>query len=211
MPEEIELKLRLNAADMPRLKRSQVIRQHLIDKPASRKLTSIYYDTPDLDLLKAKVSVRVRRMTGRWFQSIKTAGHAQNGLHARLEWEDLLEIGAPDFEKMRSIDQPDIATLLSNTGLQAALKPIFSTVVTRTEWQLQVAQSHLELALDIGHVVIEGEKLEDICELEIELKSGQAADITKFAEQLRARFVLVEENVSKAQVGYRAYLRRHKN
>lgn len=211
MPEEIELKLRLNAADIPRLKRSQVIRQYLMGKPLSRKLTSIYYDTPELDLLKAEVSVRVRRMSGRWFQSIKTAGHAQDGLHARLEWEDLLEVGAPDFEKMRSIDQVDIANLLSKPHLQAALKPIFSTVVTRTEWQLQLAQSHLELALDIGHVVIEGENVEDICELEIELKSGQASAITAFADQLRTRFALVEENVSKAQVGYRTYLQRHKN
>jgi triphosphatase len=211
MPEEIELKLCLNAADIPRLKRSQVIRQYLMDKPLTRKLTSIYYDTPSLDLLKAGVSVRVRRMSGQWFQSIKTAGQAQNGLHARHEWEDLLEVGAPDFEKMRSIDQADIASLLSKPQLQTALKPIFSTIVRRTEWQLQVAQSYLELALDIGHVVIEGKNVEGICELEIELKSGHASAIKQFADPLKTEFALVEENVSKAQLGYRAHLKHHKN
>lgn len=206
MPEEIELKLRLNAADIPDLKRSPVIQQHLIGKPLSRELTSIYYDTPKLDLLNAEVSVRVRHMSGRWFQSIKTAGQAHGGLHARLEWEDLLDAGAPDFEKMRCIDRADIANLLSNPQLQIALKPIFSTVVMRTEWQLQLEQSQLELALDIGHVVIDGANVEDICELEIELKSGNASAIKLFADQLRTKFALVEENVSKAQLGYRAYL-----
>lgn len=211
MSEEIELKLRLNAADIPDLKRSQVIQQHLIGKPLSRELTSIYYDTPELDLLKAEVSVRVRHMFGRWFQSVKTAGQAHDGLHARLEWEDLLDTGTPDFEKMRCIDNVDIANLLSNPQLQVALKPIFSTAVMRTEWQLQVAQSQLELALDIGHLVIDGENIEDICELEIELKSGNASAIKPFADQLRTKFALVEENVSKAQLGYFAYLQRHKN
>lgn len=211
MVEEIELKLRLSAADIPRLKRSQVIRQHLIGKPLSRELTSIYYDTPKLDLLEAGLSVRVRHMSGRWFQSVKTAGQAHNGLHERLEWEDLLDTGAPDFEKMRCIDNAAIANLLSNPQLQLALKPIFSTVVMRTEWQLQLEQSHLELALDIGHIVIDGVNVEDICELEIELKSGHASVIHQIADQLRTKFVLVEENVSKAQLGYRAYLKHHKN
>jgi triphosphatase len=211
MPEEIELKLRLNAADIPRLKRSQLIRQHLTATPRSRKLTSIYYDTHELDLLKAEVSVRVRHMSGRWFQSVKTTGTAQDGLHTRLEWEDLLDTGTPDFEKMRCIDRTDIANLLSEQPLQAALKPIFSTVVKRTEWQLQFDQSQLELALDMGHVVMDSINVEDICELEIELKSGHASAIEQFADQLRTEFALVEENTSKAQLGYRAYLQRHKN
>lgn len=211
MPEEIELKLRLNAADIPRLMHSEIIQQHLISKPTSQELTSIYYDTPELDLLKAEVSVRVRHMSGRWFQSIKTAGQAHDGLHARLEWEDLLDADKPDFEKMRCIDNANIAKLLSNQQLQAALEPIFSTVVMRTEWQLHQAQSQLELALDIGHVEIDGENVEDICELEIELKSGHPSAITEFADQLRTEFPLVEENVSKAQLGYHAHLKRHKN
>lgn len=211
MPEEIELKLRLNPSDIPRLKRSHTVRQYLIGKPLSRKLTSIYYDTPELALLKAEVSVRLRHMSGRWFQSVKTAGHAHEGLHARLEWEDLLETGVPDFEKMRGIDNAETAKLLSNPQLQVALKPIFSTVVMRTEWQLHVEQSHLELALDIGHVVIDGRDVEDICELEIELKSGHTSAIKLCADRLRTEFALVEENISKAQLGYQTYQQSYKN
>lgn len=211
MPEEIELKLRIDAADIPRLKRSALVRQHMLGKAKTRKLTSIYYDTPTLALLHSKVSVRVRRMSGRWFQSIKTSGQATDGLHARLEWEDLLQTGAPDFEKMRTIDHADIAELLSKPSLQTSLQPIFSTVVKRTEWQIQWKQAYLELALDIGHVVIDNENAAEICELEIELKSGDADAIQEFFEQLKSGFKLTKENTSKAQLGYGLYLQLHKN
>lgn len=211
MPEEIELKLRINAKDIPRLKRSPLVRQHVVGKPQTRKLTSIYYDTPSLALLHSKVSVRVRRMSGRWFQSIKTSGQATDGLHTRLEWEDLLQTGVPDFEKMRIIDHAGIAESLSKPALQSSLQPIFSTVVQRTEWQIQWKQAHLELALDIGHVVIDNENVAEICELEIELKSGDADAIQEFFNQLQSEFKLTKENTSKAELGYGLYLQRLKN
>ncbi len=211
MPEEIELKLRIDAKDIPRLKRSALVRQHLVGKPQTRKLTSIYYDTPTLALLQSNISVRVRRMSGRWFQSIKTSGQATEGLHARLEWEDLLQTGAPDFEKMRIIDHDGIRALLCSPALQASLHPIFSTMVKRTEWQIQWKQKHLELALDIGHVVIDNENTAEICELEIELKTGDTDAIQEFFEQLQSGFKLTKENISKAQLGYSLYLQRHKN
>ena len=211
MPEEIELKLRLNLADVPRLKRSQAIRKFLLGKPRTRKLTSIYYDTPDLELMHAAVSLRVRHMSGKWYQSVKTAGMADAGLHSRLEWEDILKQGKPDFEKICSIDAADIVSLFSDPALQAKLSPIFSTAVKRTEWQLNIDQSNLELALDIGHVVISGEEVATICELEIELKSGNPEDIQVFAALLKRQFPLREENVSKAQLGYKFYRQLHKN
>lgn len=205
MPEEIELKLRLSQADALRIKRSQSIRQYLVDKPRTRKLTSIYYDTPDLRLMHAAVSLRVRHMSGKWYQSVKTSGVADAGLHSRLEWEDMLKRGNPDFGNICNINATDIASLFSEPALQANLSPIFSTVVKRTEWQLKIHQSKLELALDIGHVVIRDEEVAEICELEIELKSGDPADILALATLLKRQFPLQEENVSKAQLGYKLY------
>jgi triphosphatase len=210
MPEEIELKLRINAKDIPRLKRSPLVRQHVVGKPQTRKLTSIYYDTPSLALLRSKVSVRVRRMSGRWFQSIKTSGQATDGLHSRLEWEDLLQSGHPNFDKMQAIDHVGIRQLLTDSSMQASLQPIFSTVVKRTEWQIQWQQTHLELALDIGHVVIANTEVTEICELEIELKSGDADAIQAFAKHLQSEFKLTKENSSKAELGYSLYLQQQR-
>ncbi|MDP2247769.1 MAG: CYTH domain-containing protein [Nitrosomonadales bacterium] len=211
MPEEIELKLRLNPIDIVRLKRSHLVRQHLVGKPRTRKLVSIYYDTPTLQLMRAAISLRIRHMSGKWYQSVKTTGTAVAGLHSRLEWEDILKQGKPDFMKISQIDVPEIASLFANQAMQNLLAPIFNTEVKRTEWQLKLRHSSLELALDVGHVVINGKKLADICELEIELKSGSMEDIHTLATQLQQRFALDGENTSKAQLGYVLYQDLNKN
>jgi triphosphatase len=204
MPSEIELKLRLAASDIPRLRRHRLVRQHCIGRPVSRKLTSIYYDTPHLDLLKAGISLRVRRMSGGWFQSIKTAGKASDGLHDRQEWEDLLHRGAPDFAK---ITDPWLRTIFDDADLRAALRPIFTTAVKRTEWQLDTGRGHIEMALDIGHLMIEDQALADICEVELELKHGDEDQLFTFADQLQETIALHAENTSKAELGYAFYLK----
>jgi triphosphatase len=211
MPEEIELKLRLNPADIARLKRSRLVRQYLNGKPRTRKLSSIYYDTPTLQLMQAAASLRVRHLSGKWYQSVKTSGSADAGLHSRLEWEDILKQGEPDFEKISQIDAPDIASLFADQEMQTLLNPIFSTEVKRTEWQLKTQRSTLELALDVGHVVVDGKKVANICELEIELKSGIVDDIHALATQLKQHFALHEENTSKAELGYALYQQLRKN
>lgn len=64
MPNEIELKLRIAKADIPRLRHHAVIRHHLMQKAITRRLVSTYYDTPNLQLFDKRVSLRVRRMSG---------------------------------------------------------------------------------------------------------------------------------------------------
>lgn len=199
---EIELKLRINKEDIPRFKRQKVIKQHLASKPRTRRLISIYYDTPDLQLVKAGLSLRVRRMSGGWFQSIKTAGSVIKGLHNRMEWEDLLHSGKPDFNK---ITDPALIEVFANPALQAALKPIFITDVKRTEWQLKLPEGQIELALDIGALVIEHQTKADICEIELELKSGNESQLFEFAKALQKNITLNPENISKAELGYRFY------
>lgn len=202
MPSEIELKLRIAAADIPRLRRHALVRASCLGRPMTRKLTSIYYDTPQLALAKAGVSLRVRRMSGGWFQSIKTAGKASGGLHDRQEWEDLLQRGAPDFGK---IHDPWLQTIFDDPALRAALRPIFSTVVRRTEWQLATDTGQIEMALDVGHLVIDGVARADICELELELKQGPASQLFDFASALQRTIPLYTENTSKAELGYAFY------
>ena len=205
MSSEIELKLRIAAADIPRLRRHRMVRQLGVSRAVTRKLASIYYDTPELSLLKAGISLRVRRMSGGWFQSIKTAGKASGGLHARQEWEDLLHRGQPDFAK---ITEPWLRAIFDDTQLRAALRPIFTTDVKRTEWQLDTGQGLIEMALDVGHLVIDGTVQADICELELELKQGEQQQLFDFAQALQQSIPLQPEDTSKAELGYAFYLKR---
>lgn len=129
MQNEIELKLRINARDILRLRRHPAIRNHLIAEPVTRRLISTYYDTPELRLLDQSISLRVRRMSGGWFQAVKGSGHALAGLHQRFEWEDIIARGTPDFTK---ITEPSLARIFADQALRAALQPVFLTDVQRT-------------------------------------------------------------------------------
>ena len=202
MANEIELKLRIRAADLPRLRQHPAVKQALVGKPITRRLTSIYYDTPALTLLDTDLSLRVRRMSGGWFQAVKGAGHSLAGLHQRMEWEDIIAHGEPDFSK---ITDPALTQVFDDQDLRAALRPIFTTDVRRTEWQLQLADgSDIEMALDLGDLIVD-EKREPICEVELELKSGAPIRLFEFALTLLQDIPLWIENVSKAQRGYAHY------
>lgn len=202
MPNEVELKLNIAPADIPRLRKHPAILSAQTARPVTRKLTSIYYDTPRLALLDAGVSLRVRRMSGGWFQAVKAAGHASAGLHQRMEWEDIIAFGHPDFSK---ITDPALTKIFDDPVLRAALAPIFRTEVRRTEWQLAWDNGdHVELALDLGELVA-GEHREPIREIELELKGGATARLFELALALQHDLTLTLENVSKAQRGYARY------
>lgn len=202
MANEVELKLRIAAADIARLRRHPAIQAALATPAQTRALTSIYFDTPQLALLDRGISLRVRRMSGQWFQSVKTSGSAIAGLHQRLEWEDIIANGAPDFSK---ITEPRLTTIFDDDALRAALHPLFRTEVRRTEWQLAYEDgSRIELALDVGQLVA-GEQRDPISEIELELKAGDAACLFELALQLQRDLPLWLENKSKAQAGYAYY------
>lgn len=211
MPNEIELKLRIAPDDVSRLYQHPLVVAHQISPAISRQLTSIYYDTPDWHLKKAHTSLRVRHMEGSWFQAVKSAGKVINGLHTRMEWEDLLTSSTPDFTK---IAHTEMGAFFSDKALQKALRPIFVTEMQRTEWQLHLPDGHIELSLDIGHVTtcptsthtqaglgLHNDKIE-VCEIELELKQGEEAILVNFAKALQQDIQLTEENTSKAGLGY---------
>ncbi|HEY3328374.1 MAG TPA: CHAD domain-containing protein [Novimethylophilus sp.] len=201
MGNEIELKLRIARKDAARLRKHPAVAAACVDKPVTRKLTSIYYDTPDLKLHDAGISLRVRRMAGGWFQAVKAAGSSLAGLHQRMEWEDIIANGQPDFTR---ILDPDLIKLFADQQLRDALKPIFRTEVQRTEWQLAFDNDKIELALDLGQLVAD-RKREPISEIELELKDGNAGRLFDLALALQQDIPLTLENISKAQRGYAHY------
>ena len=202
MTYEVELKLRIQPADVLRLRRHPAVEQASVDKPLTRKLTSIYFDTPQLALLDAGLSLRVRHMDGGWFQAVKGAGTSLAGLHRRKEWEDIIASAEPDFSK---IVAPELTKIFDDPVLRSALNPIFTTDVRRTEWHLTLEDGTLvEMALDQGELIA-GDTREPICEIELELKHGRPASLFKLALALQANIPLWIENVSKAERGYVHY------
>jgi inorganic triphosphatase YgiF len=198
MHTEIELKLTIDPAHVERLRRHPVLESMVQGKPRRHKLHSVYFDTPEQDLLRAGFALRLRRMSGCWVQTVKCGGSAEGGLHHRNEWEWPVGGGKPE---PAPITAPDLAQLLTPM-LLARLRPLFVTDFCRTAWQLRTTQgAEIELVLDEGEVHA-GDRCQPISEMELKLKAGAAASLFEVALAIQKQVLLWVEDISKAQRGY---------
>ncbi|OYY93594.1 MAG: inorganic triphosphatase [Hydrogenophilales bacterium 28-61-23] len=191
---EIELKLALPPRQAARFRGHPVLSGI---KPARHALHSIYFDTPDFELMRRGIALRVRQVSFHWVQTMKTEGRALGALSHRSEWEMALAGGGnPDF----AILPKAALDLLDGVDLNRIV-PAFATRFQRTTWQIERDGNHAELALDSGEIQA-GEARQKISEVELELKSGSAGFLFDLAAQLLARMPLHTEPRSKAQRGY---------
>ena len=202
MSKEIELKLRLLPAQARRLSVHPALSAHT---PQKYQLFNTYYDTPELDLRKRGVALRLRRKDwSLWLMTVKGGDSGAGGLAQRSEWEAPTQPGVFDFG------------MVTDEGLREFLEkhhsdlhPVFSTDFTRTAWTLSRAGSVIELALDRGRInalPIVGNLApitESLCEVELELVEGTSPDeLFNLAIELAADLHLHPEILSKAERGY---------
>jgi triphosphatase len=152
----------------------------------SRELISVYFDTADLRLQKAGVSLRVRESEGRCVQTLKRG----DGLF-REEHEAPIAGLAPD---------PDLGPLPSFTRKGADLRPVFNVRVSRRQRTIRYQGAEIELALDQGEVA-GGEQKRPISEVELELKAGPPSALFSLARELSAAAPLYLAFDSKADRG----------
>ena len=81
-------------------------------------------------------------------------------------------------------------------AIQEGIIPVCSAKFHRTAITLDAEDGVLELALDIG-TLSGGDKTIPLCEVEVELKSGETATADLFASDLMNRYGLVQEHRSK--------------
>lgn len=191
---EIELKLALPPLHATRLRRHPLLRGI---KPLKRTLHSIYFDTPQFDLMQRGIALRLRKVGYHWVQTMKAEARAVGAMSSRPEWETAVAGGAsPDFAVL-----PKAALdLLQGLDLQR-IAPVFVTEFQRTTWHLVDKDAEAELALDIGEIQA-GEARQAISEIEIELKAGAPDYLFDLATQLLAQTALRIEPRSKAERGY---------
>ena len=198
---ETELKLSFSANQLP------ILLEHaLISGPCKRhKLFNVYYDTPELSLMKSGAAVRERKILRKTLLTVKLASPSLGGLHRRLEWEAPTIPGQFDFQTL--IDDPVIAEKM--TMLAPQLIPIFTTDFVRRTWQVEFRGSKIEVAIDQGKTITkrpDGLLYEaEICEVELELLEGNPVNLFGLARVLSRRVRLHPSSRSKAEIGYRLY------
>ncbi len=165
-----------------------------------RELGNTYFDTPDNWLRQHDIGLRIRRFDDVFVQTVKTAGRVVAGLHQRPEYNAEHNSNDPDVSLHPDDIWPQGKSL---EELQSELSPLFSTNFTREQWLVGMADgSQIEVAFDQG-AVISGDEAEPICEVELELKSGQTDALFTLARALCDHGGMRLGNLSKAARGYR--------
>ncbi|SFF84406.1 inorganic triphosphatase [Neptunomonas qingdaonensis] len=175
----------------------------------TQNLRNWYFDTPELRLSADKVALRIREQSGTYIQTFKTKGNSVNGLHQRGEWEWLIDKPELDISLLVEADYPPAK---QGVDWAAELEVIFATNFARTVWIIEWPESDtvIEVALDQGEVSytsLQGQTYaDDICELELELKSGKVEDLMAASAMFTIAIPeLTPSNISKAERGYQLF------
>lgn len=201
---EQEFKFEISHENAAALRDLALLRQLQSQPPHEVDLSSEYFDTPDLLLHRAGVSLRVRQDGKRRVQTLKGPARPRAGYFEREEVETVITGTAPQLNDFRKALAPHscLAAILESPKLSAKLKPAFRVQSRRLVWPLKLAEGdEVELALDHASVHA-GEKQQSFCELELELKQGQHSHLLQFALQLLDPLELGMGLHSKSERGY---------
>jgi inorganic triphosphatase YgiF len=195
---ETEIKLTLDPEFCSRVPRLEPVIRFARGAPRVQALTSIYYDTVDLELLAHRVAFRIRMDGDQIIQTVKGRRAKAGLLHARVEYEWELSHPHPDVQRVPREAPFDI---LHERGIDV-LREIFRTEFQRTAWLLEPEPGVLiECALDVGQVTA-GERMTPLSEVELELKAGEPRHVLALAKVFADVLPMRLEQVSKAQRGY---------
>lgn len=194
---ETELKLRIEPKHIKKFMQHSLLKATAGD-PESQHLYNTYFDTPEHSLLRRGIGLRVRRIEGKHWQTVKTAGNALGGLHQRQEWEIEITGDTPDYQRLPA---GPLTQWCANEHNLQRLQPLFTTDFTRTLWNVIIDGSQIEVVLDQGEIRTATEKL-PLSEVELELKSGSLDRLYHLALLLQKAVPLLVENQSKAARGY---------
>lgn len=196
MTMEIELKLQLTPKSAAKLALHPLL---AAITPQKQHLLNTYYDTPGLELHARRIAMRFRRKGWQWLLTVKSAEPACGGLAMRSEWETPASPGVFDFSQ---VDDNELRAFLEQATPQ--LEPVFTTDFKRQVWHVPVGESLIELAIDRGHIESQGRR-QPICEVELELISGQVTDIFCLTRSLQESINLTPGIASKAERGYKLF------
>jgi len=197
MPTETELKLRIIPAHLAKLRRNRLFRTHQLSKPSTRHLHNIYFDTPKLDLHRKEMALRLRSVSRYWLQTLKGGGSVKGGLHQRNEWEAPVPSARLDF----TILDAAIWDEHLPQKLRKKLQPVFVTDFSRTSRMVEWQGAEIEVCMDKGEVKT-SEHSTPICEVELELKSGDPQQLFELALAILKIVPFELESVSKAERGF---------
>lgn len=151
-------------------------------------METTYFDTADFALSDRHITLRRRLENGESVCTVKTPVSG----YGRGEWECRCEDIDTGIIELCKLGAPKELLILTVAGVQAVCGARF----TRQAGMVEFSGAALELALDSGVLLGCGREI-PLCEVEVELKSGDTAAAVEFGEQLAQRFGLELQKKSK--------------
>ena len=195
---EVELKLELPASDAARILEHPGVRSRATAPAQIRHLLSVYFDTKDLGLARAGISLRLRHSGDQQVQTVKWGEGAAAGLFERGEIEVAVSGERP---ALYAIPDEALRARVRAALAGESLEPIFETEMRRTHCLLRDGADEWSFDLDEGEVRAQGMR-EPISELELELVRGDPARLYEMALELCDSFELRLGMRSKSERGY---------
>lgn len=208
---ESEIKLRLNNREQAEyIQNDDWFEDFAPHEPEVLSMRTTYLDTPDADLRKNQVMLRMREEGDVQVVTCKIGTmKGEDGFYQHLEWnltldealkERIREEGLQDvFMDMADGDGDDELNAALRPYRTVNLVPVVEAAFERTAYDALFGESLLEIVFDVGQFIVDGKPSEPICEVEIELKEGDVTDLLDFGRLFQTHFDLKPENLSKYQ------------
>jgi len=168
-----------------------------LDSRETVLMKAVYFDTEDHVLSENDMAFRVRMEGSRIVASLKWNGSVVDGYHTREE------LNVPVTEESYLIDPPTDLFKESEQGKallelvgDKRLVNMMENRFLRRKMRADSGSAICEIAIDTGEIVTDGGSM-PICELEIELYSGEPEEIKEIGASLAEKYGLVPENRSK--------------
>lgn len=192
---------------VPNSKINAIKRQTHIKSAITETLVAHYFDTPEQELAKAGMALRIRQKGDTWVQTLKTNG---DGLANRHEYNDLQD--AQKMQQALANDSllPDFSLYdkypnlsIHDNSIQKQLIRQYATDIRRTKRTIKRDGNVIEVAFDTGKVIhgMDKNQQQALQEIEFELIEGDMAFLFEIAKTWCKRYNLCLSTVTKAERG----------
>ncbi|MDD7911787.1 CYTH and CHAD domain-containing protein [Pseudovibrio exalbescens] len=196
---EVELKLSVSSENLAKALARADCADFSVEDEKTKKLVSIYFDTPDKRLKKASTTLRIRNTGSGLVQTLKVGTGLTRGLSNTREFEVPTENTEPDLALIEDESvRASVAELLNGSEIVAR----FETRIDRVARDfVRGPATEIEVAFDNGKAVAKSIE-QEICEIELELKSGPVEELYILAGQILGDIPFNFSKQSKAEIGH---------
>ena len=171
-----------------------------MEEPDSREIVQMkaaYFDTDDYSLSRSRIAFRVRSEGRRTVATLKCKGKTEGALHTReeinvpLSGDDCLIAPGTDIFRHSTLGE-ELESLVAGRPLASIMDVVF----TRRRFRIDTGTTIMEVSIDQGEIIADRGTL-PICEVEIELFSGEQDELLGVGAILAEKYGLEAEIRSK--------------